>query len=222
MIQDLFIIIGMLVGAAILGYLIGWFRKDYKIDQMKGYIVSLEDKVNRVQSERNINERLLIDCQTEKKKMETEKTKIERMLAECQGNLALAGVEISKLKVLESEKTDIIKEKVPKKKKAPLKEKSNARENKTKRQVSEKSDDLTIIEGIGPKIAGILKAAGIKTFKNLAKLNTEKISEILVKAGGNAYHRFDPTTWNRQAQLAAEGKLKELDELKVEMKGGRL
>jgi predicted flap endonuclease-1-like 5' DNA nuclease len=212
----------MLLGAAILGYLIGWFRKDYKIDQMKGYIVSLEDKVNRVQSERNINERLLIDCQTEKKKVENDKTKIERMLAECQGNLAIAGVEISKLKAAESVAKINKKAKAPKKEKASVSMKEPVKEKKPKRTVSDKLDDLTIIEGIGPKIAGILKTAGVKTFKSLAKLNTEKISDILIKAGGNAYHRFDPTTWSRQAQLAAEGKMKELEELKEEMKGGRL
>ena len=81
---------------------------------------------------------------------------------------------------------------------------------------------MKIIEGIGPKIAGILRKAGIDTFNKLSKLNTEKISDLLVKAGGNGYHRFDPTTWSRQAQLASEGKFEELKELMDEMKGGKL
>jgi predicted flap endonuclease-1-like 5' DNA nuclease len=217
LIRDILTIVGMLLGAAILGYLIGWFRKDYKIDQMRGYIVSLEDKVNRVQSERNINERLLIDCQTEKKKIESEKSRIEKMLIECQGKLALSEVESVKLKLKAPVKPVVVKEKVA----TPIKKGTKGK--KPKKTVTTKSeDDLKIIEGIGPKIAGILKKAGIDTFMKLSKLNTEKISDLLVKAGGNGYHRYDATTWSKQAQLASEGKFEELKALMDEMKGGKL
>lgn len=84
-----------------------------------------------------------------------------------------------------------------------------------------KSDNLTKIEGIGPKIAGILNEAGIDSFKKLAETKAEKVSEILVEAGGNAYNRFDTTTWPDQAKLASEGKWDELKTWQDELKGGK-
>lgn len=84
-----------------------------------------------------------------------------------------------------------------------------------------KADNLTKVEGIGPKIAGILKDAGIDTFKKLSETKAEKVSEILVEAGGNAYNRFDPTTWPKQAKLAAEGKWDELKKWQDELDGGK-
>ncbi len=42
-----------------------------------------------------------------------------------------------------------------------------------------KEDDLTLINGVGPVIAGMLKDAGIDTFEKLAALPIEKLREIL-------------------------------------------
>jgi predicted flap endonuclease-1-like 5' DNA nuclease len=79
-------------------------------------------------------------------------------------------------------------------------------------------DDLTIIEGIGPKIAHILNDAGIHTYRDLANTSSEKLQELL-KAANLAM--ANPGTWAQQAQLAAEGKLDELKKLQEELVGGR-
>ncbi len=63
--------------------------------------------------------------------------------------------------------------------------------------------------------------AGVDTFKKLSETKADKISEILVAAGGNAYNRFDPTTWPEQAKLAADGKWDELQKLQDELNGGK-
>ncbi|WP_156308162.1 50S ribosomal protein L17 [Sphingobacterium endophyticum] len=81
-------------------------------------------------------------------------------------------------------------------------------------------DDLTIVEGIGPKIAEVLATAGIATYADLAKTDAEKVKEILTEAGSN-YNTADPTTWAEQAQLAADGKFEELEKLKAELDGGK-
>lgn len=81
-------------------------------------------------------------------------------------------------------------------------------------------DDLTKIEGIGPKIAGLLTEGGIATFAQLAKADIERIREILV-AAGSRYRMADPTTWPEQAQLAADGKWDELEKLQDILDGGR-
>jgi len=68
--------------------------------------------------------------------------------------------------------------------------------------VPPKPDDLEIIEGIGPKIAGLLKAAGITTFTQLAEVDLGRVQEILRAAN---LRLADPTTWAEQAKLAAAG-----------------
>ena len=79
-----------------------------------------------------------------------------------------------------------------------------------------KSDDLKKVEGIGPKIAETLIAAGISTFAELAKTDSAKISEIIADVRGN--HVTD--TWPKQAQLAADGKWDELQKWQDELDGG--
>jgi large subunit ribosomal protein L27 len=85
---------------------------------------------------------------------------------------------------------------------------------------SAKADDLTIVEGIGPKIAEILVNAGIVTFADLAKTEVAKIEELLAAAGSN-FNTAVPTTWAEQAQLAADGKFEELEALKLALDAGK-
>lgn len=82
------------------------------------------------------------------------------------------------------------------------------------------NDNLKLIEGIGPKIEQLLKNAGIRTFTKLATVPVQQVKQILVEAGPRFY-MHDPTTWNRQARLAADGAMEELKKLQNHLKGGR-
>ncbi len=81
-------------------------------------------------------------------------------------------------------------------------------------------DDLVIIEGIGPKAAEALVAAGIDTFLKLAAASAEDVKAIL-DASTNKVQHLDPTTWAQQSQLAADGKMDELKKLQDELNGGK-
>lgn len=81
-------------------------------------------------------------------------------------------------------------------------------------------DDLTKIEGIGPKIAELLNKAGITTFAQLADAQDEAVQQVLVDAGPR-FNVHDATTWNEQAALARDGKWDELNELQDRLKGGK-
>jgi len=83
-----------------------------------------------------------------------------------------------------------------------------------------KGAPLRKIEGIGPKLEGILHEAGILHFEDLADRSPLQLREILL-AAGKRYKIFDPSTWPEQAQLAADGKWDELKALQKELKGGR-
>jgi len=81
-----------------------------------------------------------------------------------------------------------------------------------------KPDDLTLIEGIGPKIASVLQAAGITTFHQLAGADLARVQKILDDQG---LRLADPSTWAEQARLAADGKWEEFKALTDTLKGGR-
>ncbi len=116
------------------------------------------------------------------------------------------------------------KEETPKVEKTPKAEKIAetvvAEEKAPKAKASKKGDDLKIIEGIGPKAAEVLVAAGIDTFAKLASTSAENVKEILDAAEAKVQH-LDPTTWAQQAQLAADGKMDELKKLQDELNGGK-
>ena len=97
---------------------------------------------------------------------------------------------------------------------APAKKEAPAKKAPAKKAAK---DDLKKIEGIGPKIAETLTAAGIATFADLAKAKPAKISEIIEGVRGNHV----PDTWPKQAKMAADGKWDELKKWQDELDGGK-
>lgn len=89
-----------------------------------------------------------------------------------------------------------------------------------KSKSKKETDDLTKIEGIGPKAAEVLHEGGIGSFAKLAESKAEDLKEILEKSGGH-FNAQDTTSWPEQAQLAADGKWDELKELQDKLIAGR-
>ena len=83
-----------------------------------------------------------------------------------------------------------------------------------------KPDDLKKIEGIGPKIAEVLNAAGLNTYADLAAKKPEEVKAFLEAAAGN-FAAHDPGTWPKQAQMAADGKWDELKTYQDVLDGGK-
>lgn len=86
--------------------------------------------------------------------------------------------------------------------------------------IPEPADPLHKIEGIGPKIAELLNAGGIVSFRQLANAPISRLQSIL-DAAGDQYRIHDPGTWPEQARLLAEGKLEAFEDLTRKLKGGR-
>ena len=82
------------------------------------------------------------------------------------------------------------------------------------------ADDLTKIEGVGKKIAALLSAENILTYKDLSKASGKKLKAIL-EAAGNKFQVHDPASWPKQAKLAAAGKWEELETLQKELIAGK-
>ncbi len=68
-------------------------------------------------------------------------------------------------------------------------------------------DDLTVLDGIGPRIAAALQEAGIHTYDQLADQTTEALHNILSGARVRIVGTVERSlpTWPRQAQYAAAG-----------------
>ena len=80
-------------------------------------------------------------------------------------------------------------------------------------------DDLEVIEGIGPKIAGLFRAASIATFSELAQTPVTDMQAILDK-GGSRFRLAKPDTWAAQAALAARNDWAALRKMHDELPGG--
>jgi F-type H+-transporting ATPase subunit gamma len=81
------------------------------------------------------------------------------------------------------------------------------------------ADDLTKVEGIGPKMSKALITAGIDTFAKLAEADEDTLKDAIQQAG----MRLAPSigTWAEQAALARDGRWEDLQTLQDELDGGR-
>lgn len=105
---------------------------------------------------------------------------------------------------------------------------SGLKPKKLKKEIDEKivieeaipvePDDLTVVEGIGPKSAAALRDAGIMTFAQLAATDTDSIKSILSRANVRI---AVSDTWTDQAALAAAEDWDTLEKLKVNLRAGR-
>jgi len=80
------------------------------------------------------------------------------------------------------------------------------------------SDDFTKLEGVGPKISGLLTDSGITTYEQLANTSADELGDILTNAG----LRFaNPESWPEQAKHAAAGDWDGLTEYQQSLRSGR-
>ena len=85
-------------------------------------------------------------------------------------------------------------------------------------------DDLTVIEGIGPKVQQLLYEHGVNTFEKLKNAEVDDLNDLLNSVD---YDYMDPKTWPHQAGLAQKAKetgseedQKKFDDYKTWVKGG--
>jgi predicted flap endonuclease-1-like 5' DNA nuclease len=73
-------------------------------------------------------------------------------------------------------------------------------------------DDLTVVEGIGPKIARLCGGIGVATWRQLADVEVGVLQSML-DAAGPRFRMHKPETWPQQAGLLAEGRWGDFKEL---------
>lgn len=113
-------------------------------------------------------------------------------------------------------KTPAKKAATPKVEKAPVSKKPAKASTNSAWQ--DAADDLTKIEGIGPKIAEVFAANGIASY---ADLSASKVGDLRKILEDNKLSQHDPKTWKKQATLAKNEKWDELKVLQDELDGGK-
>jgi ribosomal protein S1 len=171
------------------------------------------------------------DARVEEKKEESVKAEpvVEAPAPEAEESAPVAEEKVTPAPVEAAKKAAVApvkkaKEAAVAKVEAPVEEKKKspkvAKEAAKPKAKSAKGDDLKKIEGVGPKIAEILGAAGVDSFAKVADTSVDDLKTILESAGSR-YKMFDPTTWPEQAKLAAAGDWDGLKALQGELSGGR-
>jgi predicted flap endonuclease-1-like 5' DNA nuclease len=89
---------------------------------------------------------------------------------------------------------------------------------KSPAEIEQREDELEVIEGIGPKIAAILREHGVTTFRDLANTSIDRLNEILHDGG---IRINPPDSWPKQARLAANEDCDGLEDLKKRLHAGR-
>jgi predicted flap endonuclease-1-like 5' DNA nuclease len=102
-----------------------------------------------------------------------------------------------------TEPEKVTRETPPKQAKKTAKAKPGRRRGRPRQKpAAMPGDDLTAIKGLGASIDGLLRAAGITTYRELAQLPPSQFREILQQAGPR-YKNKDPQPWiDAAAKLA--------------------
>ncbi len=90
-----------------------------------------------------------------------------------------------------------------------------------KTRIRSMQDDLSVIDGIGPRISSVLRSAGITSFSKLAEREPEEIHGILVAENPSLTRLTDPSTWHEQARMAADAEWEDLRALQDSFKEER-
>ena len=200
--SDLLFILFVLLVAALLGFLIGYLlrknRKCPKCDEMENENTTLKARISKLEDELASLKPSLRKLEDENAELRLNFKKLDDENAELRLKAEKLLAEASPLFAFNSGK---------------------AREALGIRVIE---NDLKIVEGIGPKISGILVNRGIKTWKTLSETDPSVIKDYMITDGGERYRIHAPDTWPEQAKLAHEGMWHELKAFQDKLRGGRL
>lgn len=202
---DLGFIVVVLLVAWLLGFLIAWLIRASKIKDLQLEIDDLKNKNNRLRAD-------LESLQVKADNCEKELGRVNEL------NEALNG----KLNKMYVELENCEKESAALSNRLLSYEKVSFDSDAAKAAMGKavKEDDLTVVEGIGPKISELLKDAGIASWSALSATTVDKLRDLL-KEAGSRFGVHKPDTWSRQAGMAARGEWKALKEWQDYLDGGK-
>ncbi len=209
-----------------MGALISWFYLKQKISGRDEYIEDLETSL--MEKVEGLNSRVR-EQETTLERLNSELSQREKGIANLNASVQekndmITGYE-EKITYLEKQNRDgLARAEVTDERLRELDSSLNEKEQEIATliaRVNAMQDDLSIIDGIGPKISAVLGLAGIKSFSQLASTDEDRIRNILEAENPNLLRLTDPSTWFEQARMAADGDWKALSSLHDKRKSAR-
>lgn len=181
-----------------------------KFNELKGDVLEQASKIV-IQAENKLEEaKAELKKEAKKATKKTAKTNPKKTTAVIKAkgaNKTKAKAKVTK-KVANKVVSPTQAKKVVTKKVADIEAKGTAKVKAVKAEVKETlktsaKDDLKLIYGIGPKTEITLNNNGVKTFADLAKLETAEVEAILEKAG-TIFSKTETQDWKKQAEVAVK------------------
>ncbi len=183
----------------LLGLLLGWLIWG----RYKNLLAEAEDKLAACQKKNRQFEVDLAECRKAYASTEGENATLRGRMREMEAAMAASEAKLATGTALTSETGTT---------------KSSGK--KTDIYASLKSDNLQVVEGVGPKMEEVLKNNKVTDWSTLASQSPESLRALLDKSG-TRYQIIDPATWPEQAALANAGKWDELITLQKALDTGR-
>jgi predicted flap endonuclease-1-like 5' DNA nuclease len=215
-----------LAAGLLLGALISWFYLRQKIRERDEYIEDLETSV--MEKVENLNARVR-EQETNLERLNSELSQREKVIANLNASVQekddmISGYE-EKIADLEKQNRDgLARAEVADERLRELDSSLIEKEQEVAAliaRVNAMQDDLSILDGIGPKISAVLGLAGIKSFSQLASTDEDRIRDILEAENPNLLRLTDPSTWFEQARMAADGNWEALSSRQDKLKSAR-
>jgi len=90
----------------------------------------------------------------------------------------------------------------------------------TKSNTKTISDDLQLIQWIGPGLEKVLRKNWVTSYDDIISMDISWLEKLLISLWGR-YESYNPTTWPDQADLAKRKKWSELEEYQEIMKNSK-
>ena len=215
-----------LAAGLLLGVLISWFYLRQKIRERDEYIEDLETSL--MEKVEDLNARVR-EQETNLERLNSELSQREKVIANLNASVQekddmISGYE-EKIADLEKQNRDgLARAEVAEERLRELDSSLIEKEQEVAAliaRVNAMQDDLSIIDGIGPKISAVLGLAGIKSFSQLASTDEDRIRDILEAENPNLLRLTDPSTWFEQARMAADGDWEALSSIQDKIKSAR-
>ncbi|MBE0677523.1 MAG: hypothetical protein IH592_02040 [Bacteroidales bacterium] len=197
---DLLFIVIVLLIAALLGYLIGYYVAKGKY---KKQIADLEEEKARLEAKIRKLEEEKLTLQADVRQKEEDKVSLLADVRRMDDEITSLKLTIDKLE----KEARLLAEQPAEKISKPAEARTIV------------PDDLKAVIGIGPKIARLLMNRGITTWKALSEAAPEYLREVLISDGGERFRINNPESWPHQALLLHEGRFDELKEVQGRLVG---
>lgn len=215
MFENVFEVVILLVTGLFAGILISWFYWRGQISEREDRIEDLEASMEGKDGDLKKSERRLKENKSVIENLSTQLRQLEETL---HNRSVQIREKDSSIDLLTGEAANLEKQRQDSIARA---DEAEARVAALEARARAMQDNFAILDGIGPRVSEVLRSAGINTFAKLAATDAEGIRGILVSENPNLLRLTDPSTWQEQAGLAAEGDWEALSSLQESLKEGR-